>query len=560
MHGGISSRQDPELYMCYHIFMALKDDLQKILKGEVLDDRETLNHYSSDSSIFEITPQAVVYPKDSEDIKKLVAFVNQTPTLSITPRSAGTDMTGGAIGEGIILDLSKYLNKLIHITETSATVQPGMFYRDFEAETLKKGLLLPTYPASREICTVGGMAASNAGGELELTYGPINKYLRKAKVVLADGNEYTFEPLNQAGLDKKCAQADFEGKIYSNLVDLIKNNREIIEEAKPKVSKNSTGFDLWDVWSGEAFDLTKLIIGSQGTLGIITELQFNLIKPKTHQVLLVIFLPDLLELDQVVEKVLEYKPEAFECFDDQTLKLAADHAWDLSKSFKTTNRILAYFQFLPDKLQKKLPNLTLLANFTSDSLQEAQEKAQATQKALKEFNLIAEIKNSPKTQEKYWLIRHKSFGLLMKYAKDAKASSFIDDIIVKPSCLPEFLPKLNAIITPYKDKMVYTLAGHIGDGNFHIIPLMDLSKEEVRAVIPELMEKVFRLVFEYKGSISAEHNDGLIRGPYLPEQYGEKVYQLFKRVKEIFDPKNIFNPHKKVDATFKYSLAHMVKS
>lgn len=546
--------------MCYHNFMPLKDTLQKILKCEVLDDKETLSRYSRDCSIFEITPQAVVYPKDCEDIRKLVAFVSDHPPLSITPRSAGTDMTGAAIGEGIILDVSKHLNKLIGITEDSATVQPGMLYRDFEAETLKKDLLLPTYPASREICTVGGMAASNAGGELELTYGPINKYLKKVKVILADGNEYIFEALNQAQLDKKCVQKNFEGKIYSQILDLTNENRKIIEEARPRVSKNSTGFDLWDVWGKETFDLTKLIIGSQGTLGIITELEFRLIKPKSYQVLLVIFLPNLSELDQVVEKVLEYKPEAFECFDDQTYKLAADHAWDLSKSFKQTNRLSAFLKFLPDKLQKKLPHLTLLANFTSDSLQEAREKAQATKQALAKFNLKSEIKNSPKAQEKYWIIRHKSFGLLMKYAKNSKAASFIDDIIVKPSCLPEFLPKLNALIAPYKDKMVYTLAGHIGDGNFHIIPLMDLSKEEVRAIIPELMEKVFKLTFEYKGSISAEHNDGLIRGPYLPEQYGERVYQLFKKVKEIFDPKNIFNPHKKVDATLKYSLEHMVKS
>ena len=145
----------------------------------------------------------------------------------------------------------------------------------------------------------------------------------------------------------------------------------------------------------------------------------------------------------------------------------------------------------------------------------------------------------------------------MKYSQGKKASSFIDDIIVKPEFLPEFLPKLNALIEPYKDKMVYTLAGHIGDGNFHIIPLMDLSKEDVRAVIPQLMDKVFKLVFEYQGSMSAEHNDGLIRGPYLPQMYGTDVYQLFKQVKDIFDPHNIFNPHKKVDATFKYSLDHL---
>lgn len=542
--------------------MALKNDLQKIVKGEVLDDQQTLATYSKDSSIFEITPQAVAYPRDCEDIKKLVAFVSQnSSTLSITPRSAGTDMTGAAIGEGIILDISKHLNRLIEVTEDCAIVQPGMFYRDFEAETLKKGLILPTYPASREICTIGGMVASNAGGELELTYGPINKYLKKAKVVLADSNEYTFEALSQAELNKKIAQKDFEGKIYSEVYNLIKDNREIIASARPKVSKNSTGFDLWNVWSDSAgFDLTKLIIGSQGTLGIITELELKLVKPKKNQVLLVIFLPNLSELDQVVQKVLEFKPEAFECFDDQTLRLAVNHAWDLTKSFKHNNRISAYLQFLPEKLQKTFPALTLLANFTSDSLQETQEKAQMTKQALASFNLKAEIKNTPEAQEKYWIIRHKSFGLLMKYAKNSKASSFIDDIIVRPEYLPEFLPKLNALIAPYKDRMVYTLAGHIGDGNFHIIPLMNLADPEVRKIIPELMEKVFRLVFEYKGSMSAEHNDGLIRGSYLPEMYGEKVYQLFKEIKQIFDPKNIFNPHKKVDATLKYSLDHMVKS
>ncbi|MDO8576774.1 MAG: FAD-binding oxidoreductase [Candidatus Daviesbacteria bacterium] len=542
--------------------MALKDDLQKIIKGEILTDPQTLSTYSKDSSIFEITPQAVVYPKDSEDIKKIVNFVNQNPdTLSITPRSAGTDMTGAAIGEGIILDVSKYLNKLIEVTEDSAIVQPGMFYRDFEVETLKKGVILPTYPASRELCTVGGMAASNAGGELELTYGPINKYLKQAKVVLADGNEYTLRALSKDELNKKIAQKDFEGKIYSDIYNLIEDNRTIIEEARPKVSKNSTGFDLWDVWSDSAgFDLTKLIIGSQGTLGIITELTFKLVKPEENSTLLVIFLPDFSKLDQVVQKVLEFKPEAFECYDDQTLKLAVDHAWDLTKSFKHNNRLSAYLQFLPEKMQKTLPFLTLLANFTGNTLAEAEEKAQSAKVALTSLNLKTEIKNTQAAQEKYWLIRHKSFGLLMKYAKNSKASSFIDDIIVRPEYLPEFLPKLNALIAPYKDRMVYTLAGHIGDGNFHIIPLMDLSKEEIRAVIPELMEKVFKLVFEYKGSMSGEHNDGLIRGPYLPEMYGEKVYQLFKEIKQIFDPKNIFNPHKKTDATLKYSLDHMIKS
>ncbi len=518
------------------------------------DDEETLSKYSKDSSIFQIRPTAVFYPKTSDDIKSLVKYVTAN-NLSITPRSGGTDMSGAAIGEGIILDVSKYMNKLISLGET-AIVEPGMYYRDFEAGTLKKGLLLPTYPASREICTVGGMTANNAGGELELTYGPINKYIKKMKVILADGNEYTVTALNQAQLNKKIAQKDFEGKIYSNVYNLIEANRKIIAKTKPKTSKNSTGYDLWEVWDGENFDLSKLIIGSQGTLGIISEIEFSLIKPKSNHVLLVINLPNLKDLDRVVKAVLDYKPEAFECYDDQTLNLALNHAWDLTKNFKHSNRLSAFFSLLSDKL-KPVPNLTLLANFASDSKDETLQQAQSAKQALVNFNLSSEIKQTEKDQEKYWLIRHKSFGLLMKYSQGKKASSFIDDIIVKPEFLPEFLPKLNALIEPYKDKMVYTLAGHIGDGNFHIIPLMDLSKEDVRAVIPQLMDKVFKLVFEYQGSMSAEHNDGLIRGPYLPQMYGTDVYQLFKQVKDIFDPHNIFNPHKKVDATFKYSLDHL---
>lgn len=540
--------------------MPLKDDLQKVIRGEVTDDAQTLTTYSKDASIFEIQPKIVVFPKDSNDIEEIVKYVNthSKDNLSITIRSGGTDMTGGAIGEDIILDVGKYLNKLIKVDEKSTIVQPGMLYRNFEAETLKQGLLLPTYPASREICTIGGMVATNAGGELELTFGPINKYLKSMKVVLSDGNEYTFTSLTKDQLDKKIAQNDFEGKIYSEIYNLILENEELVKGARPQTSKNSTGYDLWEVWDGENFDLSKLIIGSQGTLGIITEAEFRLIKPKTHQVLLVISLPDLSQLDQVIKTTLQFKPESFECFDDQTLKLALDHTWDLSANFKHQNRLSAFLSLKMDKMQK-IPHFTLLANFTSDENQEAIKRANNAKENLKQFKLNSDLKLSEKDQEKYWLIRHKSFGLLMKYSKGKKASSFIDDIIVKPEYLPQFLPKLNEIIAPYKNRMVYTLAGHIGDGNFHIIPLMDLSNKEVRSIIPELMEKVFKLVFEYKGSMSAEHNDGLIRGPYLPEMYGDDIYQLFKKVKEIFDPKNIFNPHKKVDATLKYSLEHMSK-
>lgn len=540
----------------------LKDELAKLITGQILDDPDSLKKYSRDASIFEIHPQLVVFPKNSEEIKKLVRFVssNQNQKLSLTCRAAGTDMTGGAINDSIIVDTAN-LNQIIEIGPDYAIVQPGILYRDFEAETLKHNLLMPIYPASKGICSVGGMVSTNAGGELNLTYGSLKNFVTELKVVLADGNEYTLTPLTKSQLDQKVKQPDLEGQIYSKISQLILQNQPLIDQSKPKVSKNSTGYFIWDVWQNDQFDLIKLFLGSQGTLGIITQIKFKLVQPKPHQALLLIKLSDLQQLDQIINKVLQYKPESFECFDDETYQLATKYFSELIKDFKLNNKLSATLSFMPEKLMAlthKFPKLVMLANFTGSTPAEAEATAAQAQSALSSLKLKASIINNPAAAEKYWIIRHKSFGLLMAHAQNSQASSFIDDIIVRPEFLPEFLPKLNQLLAPYKDRMHYTLAGHIGDGNFHIIPLMDLSRDEVRRIIPELMDKVFKLVFEYHGSMSAEHNDGLIRGPYLGIMFGNKMLEIFKEIKGIFDPESIFNPHKKTEASSDYSLKHLL--
>lgn len=540
----------------------LKDDLQKIIKGEVSDDIETLTTYSRDASVFEIKPEVIVSPQDSEDIKSLVRFASTQKGVSLTPRSAGTCMSGGPLSESIILDMLKYFNKVVEVGEDFAITHPGVYYRDFERATLEKGLLLPCFTASREINTVGGMVGNNSAGEKTLKYGQTKDFVRRLKVVLSDGNEYEIKPLNKDDLGKKLDQNNFEGNMYSKILDLLEKNKEVIQKNKPLTHKNSTGYNLWDVWNGTTFDLTKLFTGSQGTLGVITEIEFRLVNAQTHQSLLVICLNDLNNLDKIVNKVLEYKPESFEFYDDQTMMYAVRFLKELSSKFKHNNVISVYLKFLPEIIQNikgELPKLVLLANFTAESSQEAQKQSIECQNGLVEFKVKNKILNDESDSEKYWVTRHESFNMLRHHSKDMRTAPFIDDITVRPEDLPNFLPKLNQILSPYKDKMIYTLAGHIGDGNFHIIPLMDLRKDEIRGIIPELSQKVFDLVFEYKGSMAAEHNDGLIRGPFLPQMYGEEMYQLFKEVKEIFDPNNIFNPNKKTDATFEYSFAHLAK-
>lgn len=540
--------------------MDLKSALSPLFKGDIADDPQTLKIYSRDASLFEVKPSLVVFPKDSEDVEALVAFVREHRGLSLTARSGGTDMTGGPLNESIIVCFTKYFTHIKEVGENFAVTQPGVYYRDFEKETLKHGLLLPTYPASREICTVGGMAANNSAGEKTLSYGKVENYLLRLKTVLSDGNEYVFEALNRAQLNKKMSQKDFEGEVYRGVYKIVTENKELLKEAKPKVSKNSAGYYLWNVWNGSSFDMTKLLVGSQGTLGLNTEITYRLIKPLKHSRLVVAFLSenDIPKLGEIIKQVLVYEPESFESYDDNTLKLAVRFFPEVVRFFKSSIISLA-FEFLPEALMTLtggVPKLVLMAEFTGENEAEVAQVARACEEHLRGFSLKTRVASSQNDQRKYWVIRRESFNLLRHHIRGKHTAPFIDDICVDSAVLPQFLPKLNGILAKYP-KLIYTVAGHVGNGNFHIIPLMDLSEKDAPEIIRELSMKVYNLVIEYKGTITAEHNDGLVRSPYLKKMYGEKVYSLFEEVKKIFDPNNIFNPGKKVGSSISFSMHHL---
>ena len=551
--------------------MTLREELQKIINGEVADDEETIAKYSKDYSIFEVRPQTVVFPRDEQDIKKLVAFAqrerSRERSISITARSAGTCMSGGPLSDSIVVVFTRHLNKLkelkkLNDEEGYAVVQPGMYYRDFEKKTLKKGLILQSYPASREICAVGGMVANGGGGENSLRYGKTEKFVQELKVVLHDGKEYAFRPLRQAALAKKMAARGLEGEVYRTMFKITEENYELLQKAKPRVSKNSAGYALWDIWDKDkkVFDLTKLFVGSQGTLGIITEIKFRLMRPYPYSTLLVIFLKDIKPLPRIVERILECGPESFESYDDKTLKLALRFLPGFIRLLKGNIFSLAW-QFLPEFkmfLTGGMPKLVLFAEFAGDDEQETRKQAEAAEATLQDLGLDTRITKSQKEVQKYFTVRRESFKLLHEHAKNRRTVPFIDDIVVAPEYLPEFFPRLQAILKPYSKYMIYTVAGHVGDGNFHIIPLMDMRKQKSREIIPEVMEKVHSLIFKYKGSFTGEHNDGLIRSPYLKDMYGQKVYKLFEETKKLFDPDGIFNPRKKVGATVQYALDHII--
>jgi FAD/FMN-containing dehydrogenase len=547
--------------------MNLRERLQSLIKGDCVDDDATLSTYSRDTSIFERRPSLVVFPKSVDDVAQLVKFVHDAKEkgehISLAARSAGTDMTGGSLTDSISLVFTKYMNHIKEIGSDFAVAEPGVYYRDFEKATLaKNGKLLPSYPASRELCAIGGIVSNNSGGELTLQYGKTNKYVRELNVVLSDGTEATLKPISLFELPAKEREQTFEGSLYRQVHQLIDAHAAEIEAARPTVTKNSAGYALWNVVDKEkkTFDLTQLVCGSQGTLAIVTQAKLGLVKTKAHRAMLVVFLSDIEILPEIVHRVMAFKPESFESYDDQTFKLAVRFIPQIISQLGFSKMLSLGFAFIPEMwavLTGGVPKLVLMAEFADDDPEEAKESAVQARAALQGLPVRTKLAASEAQSKKYWTIRRESFSLLRKNLRGLYASPFIDDIVVHPDDYPKFIPELNALLATHH--LLYTIAGHIGDGNFHIIPLMNLGDPAMRKEILELQPKVYALVAKYHGSSTGEHNDGIIRTPYISMMFGDKVAELFAQVKNIFDPLGILNPGKKVGGTMEDIERSMIK-
>lgn len=578
----------------------MQEEIKRFFKGDVESGDEVLTKYSHDASVLEVRPELVLFPKDSEDVQNLVKWVNENKekysNLAITPRSAGTCMSGGAIGESIVLDFTRYMNNLVVFGSTKIlsdfgkeensgafalgdertgdprrvessslpseaysviTVQPGMYYRDFEKITLEQGMILPCFTASKNLNAMGGMYGNNSAGERTLSYGKTEDYIQEAKVVFSDGNEYIVKALSKKELENKIAQNDFEGNIYKKIYELILENKDELLKAKPKVTKNSAGYYLWNVvdfegkrGEGEYFDLNRLLVGSQGTLGITTEITFRLVKEAKYRKLLVIFLRDIHILPDLVNKILKHKPETLESYDDKTFLLVLKYIWDFIKMLGIKNLFKLAFSFGPEAMmtiKHGFPKLILLVEFAGDDEIEVNNQAQKAYEDLRKIKKIGiHITKNEFEAKKYWTIRHEAFNLIRYHLKKVKSKPFIDDVIVSPEKLPEFFPRLYEILGEYKKDMTFAVGGHAGDGNLHIYTLLNPKDKKIKDIIEEVSEKVYTMVAELGGSNTAEHNDGLVRSAFLPKMFNEKIISLFQETKEVFDSKYFLNPGKKV--------------
>ncbi len=533
----------------------LVEHLQKHLEGEVVADQAALEYFATDGSIFKIRPRLIVYPKDTADVRKTVRFswqlAERGQQLPVTARGKGTDQTGAAIGSGTILVMPAHMNRLLGFDKNNVVVQPGIIFGELQKILHSHGRFLPPYPASLDYSTVGGAVANNAGGEKSVKYGSMRDYVLGLEAVLANGQAIQTGKLSPKELNAKKGQTDFEGQVYRELDGLLTDNRHLLERVKTSlgVSKNASGYGLWEVRAKDgSVDLSKLLVGSQGTLAVVTAVRLATLplNPKTH--LVAALLPDIESTVAAILALRGLKPSALEIVDAKLLE-------KLRKQ-------------LPLRVEgiiegEDVPAALLLAEF--DNPKDG-ERSRVVKKALKLLSGMAAqafVATKPEEQEHLWAIlrgaaaKHQSAGA-------RQALPAVEDAIVPLDKLAEFWQAADKLFDAYK--LATGFWGHGGDGNLHLEPMLDIGSVGDRQMLLRLMDEFYGLVIGMGGSISAEHGDGRLRAPYLEDMYGNELYELFKQTKQIFDPHNILNPGVKLGFTKaemmsalrqEYSLAHL---
>jgi len=529
------------------------DRLRASVTGELSTDKATREFFATDGSVFTVMPEAIFYPQNEADVAEVTRLVAQEAaagtTHSITARGKGTDQGGGALGPGIMMAFPAHMNHYLNYTKDTVTIQPGMIYKDLQHLLHSHGRFMPPYPASIDFATIGGAIANNSAGEKTIKYGSTRDYVESLRVVLANGDVIQTRRLSAKELRAKQMQTDYEGHLYRNVDYLIEENWDAIAEAFPKVSKNSAGYDLWHVKGRDgSFDLGQLIVGSQGTLGIVTEITLRHEPYISRNHLIVGYFETIERAAQAIEAVMPLGPSALEVVDKNLLQFLKEH--DPAQ--------------IEGLLPEQMPGIVLLVQF-DDASQRAQ--VQKTKKTLKAFEHSAydmRVATDPAEQTKLWKIRRGAAAIIWKFKGAKKALPIIEDGVVPLEQMPVFLERVYKLFEKYN--LDIAVWGHAGNANFHLQPFMNLASASDRKKVFELMNDFYRMVIDLGGSTCGEHNDGRLRAPYLKRLYGDVLYGVFEDLKKIFDPLSILNPGVKIGVKLQdlpgqlrkeYSMKHL---
>lgn len=531
--------------------------LQEHLVGEVITSPDARRYFSTDTSIFTLAPAIVVYPRNENDVRKCARFTWQLAergrVIPITARGSGTDQTGAAIGSGIMMVFPAHMNKILELDPKSGSVavQPGLNYGKLQQTLHTHGRFLPPFPASQEYCTIGGSIANNASGEKSIKYGSTRDFVRSMRVVLANGEVIETRKINKRELNKKMGLNSFEGEVYRLLDTLIEENKETIKLTQREIAKNSSGYNLFDVKRKDgSFDLTPLIVGSQGTLGIVTEAIVETESYNPNTTLLVASFQDIEDTTKAIAELrkLASSPSSIEMVDEHLLNFIDKINPNQLKGL----------------LEKPFSKVVLLVEFDDPNARVQKRMVKKAKRILDNYSASVLVETDTEKQENLWKIRHSASSVASYYEGNTKALPIIEDGVVPPEKIGEYIHSVYNLFERYN--LQVALWGHAGTGNLHMQPLLDLSNLGDRQKIFRLMDDYHTLVIGMGGSISGEHGDGRLRGPYLAQQYGAEVYDLFARVKKIFDPHGTLNPKVKIGVNLEdikpllrneYSMAHL---
>jgi FAD/FMN-containing dehydrogenase/Fe-S oxidoreductase len=522
-------------------YISRLDALGKSLEGDIKHDKITTTIYSTDASVYKEEPSAVIWPKTVSDIRKILQFaVNEKS--SITLRAGGTSLAGQVVSSGIIVDISKYMNKILEINKEKmwVRVEPGVVLDELNLKLKEQGLFFGPETSTSNRCNIGGMVGNNACGSHSVVYGSTRDHTLEIKTLLSDSSEAIFGPLNKDDFLSKCTLKNLEGDIYRNIKEILgdKINQVKIREGypDPDVHRRNTGYaidqlldsEIFDEKSDRKFNFSKLLTGSEGTLAITTEIKLNVVTlPSADKALVCVHLKERNDAFKANLIALKYKPSAVEMMDNRILELTEDNASQRNNRF-----------FLDGK-----PAAILIVEFVREKPEEIDVAASALIQALKSagYGYSYPIVKG-KDISKVWELRKAGLGVLTNMKGDLKPVTLMEDTAIRVELLPEYMDEIETLLSKYGKDAVFH--AHIGTGELHIRPILNLKDPADVKLFRTIGLETAHLVKKYRGSLSGEHGDGRLRGEFIPLILGEHNYNLLKQVKECWDPNGILNPGK----------------
>jgi FAD/FMN-containing dehydrogenase len=512
--------------------------LQEHLVGEVMTSTDARHYFATDGSILQLAPALIAYPRTENDVRKTARFSWQLAergrVIPITARGSGTNQSGAALSNGILLVFPAHMNRILELDTkaSTVTVEPGINYGKLQQTLYTHGRFLPPYPPSLEYSTVGGAIADNAAGEKSIKYGDIRSYVKSLRIVLANGEVIETRRLGKRELSKKLGLATFEGEIYRSVDTLLEEQHSVLEQFKKGVTRNSAGYELIDIKRRDgSFDLTPLMVGSQGTLGIITEAVLN---TEQYDPQTTLMMAKFDSLEQVQNAILELRslpevPSAIELIDENVLQQV--HALNPNQ--------------LKEVIQPPFPPILLLVEFDGGERQ-SKKPVKHAEKIFDKYATGVQMATEPEQQQSFWKIRQ-SISSILGHNEGLVQAVPMFDAAVPPDRLREYIEGVYALMQTGNVRS--GVWGHAGDASLRLQPRLNLGQVGDRQKAFRLMDEHNKLVIKLGGTISATAGEGRLRTPYLEDMYGPEPYALMQKIKKIFDPYGTLNPGVKFGTT-----------